>query len=280
MNPFDIDVVSVHGELPTGGVIPGQRLDEYLGATAVLQRHRSRAAAILLAARRVRASAREQARHILQQAWCEAQRRADDAARAAHDATCAEVVGWLVQERELEARVAAQLEARCRNWVADAVMQFTGEMDRTALLIGRIERQLAPLARHGALRLHVCPEEMEAISRRLVARDGIELQADPGMQPGQARIDSPFVQLRIDLARHLAMLLERIRDRGLDEGEACGTTDGAAADAVMPDAEGWDGPRPFDEAGEAPGGDDDANTGSDDWGDGCDPERPDCEETA
>lgn len=230
MNPFHIDVVNVRGELPAGGVIPREQLDDYLGAAAVLKRNRSRAATVLLAARRERARVRRQAREILEQAYAEAERRADDAARAAHDATCMAVVQWLVRERELEARIAAELEDRCRSWVADAVLQFTGELDKTSLLIGRIEKQLAPVARHGTLRLHVCPDEIEAVACRLSGRDGLELHADPAMAPGQARIDSPFVQIRIDLARHIDMLLERIL--GARDEEAGGDKDIDALDRI------------------------------------------------
>ncbi|MGY8524693.1 hypothetical protein [Paracidovorax citrulli] len=230
MNPFQLDVANIRGELPAGGVIPREQLDDYLGAAAVLKRNRSRAATVLLAARRDRARVRRQAREILEQAYAEADRRADEAARAAHDATCMAVVQWLVRERKLEARVAAALEERCRNWVADAVLQFTGELDKTSLLIGRIERQLAPVARHGALRLHVCPDEIEAVACRLSGRDGIELHADAAMAPGQARIDSPFVQLRIDLARHIDMLLDRIR--GARDEDAGGDGDIGALDTI------------------------------------------------
>ena len=118
MNPFDVNIVAIAGELPIGGVIPASQLERYIDASAVLRRNRSRAAAVLIAARRHRERMRDQAREILREAHDEAQRRVARAEREAHDDTCASVVRWLVDEGELERVVARRLEARCRALVA------------------------------------------------------------------------------------------------------------------------------------------------------------------
>lgn len=211
MNPFGLNVTAIAGELPIGGVIPADRLDRYIDAAAVLQRNRARAAAVLRSARRDRDRIHRQAQEVLQQAYDEAERRAEQAAREAHDDTCASVVRWLVQENELERAVAARLEARCRTWVADAVRVLVADSDRTATLVSRIDAQLRGLLPHGEVTLRVCPDERDAVASRLMSDRPFDIEADADLEPGQARLDSPYVQLRIDLSRHLTSVLDAIR---------------------------------------------------------------------
>lgn len=234
MNPFGINVAAIAGELPVGGVIPADRLDRYIDAAAVLQRNRARAAAVLRSARRHRDRIHRRAQEILQQAYEEAERRAEQAARDAHDDTCASVVQWLVQENELERAVAARIEARCRKWVAEAVRVLVADSDRTATLASRIDAQLRGLLPHGDVTLRVCPDEREVVASRLTADRPFDIEADPDLEPGQARLDSPYVQLRIDLSRHLTGVLCGIAGPCVPETPP-DVDIGAASDAVNAD---------------------------------------------
>lgn len=210
MNPFGLTITAVRGELPVGGIVPAATLDGYIDAAAVLGRNRSRAAAVLLASRRRRAQARVQAAQILAEARAEGERRAEAAARAAHDAICEDVLRWLVCESELEAVIAERLQARCRTVIADAVACFAGEADRAALIAQRVAARWRELSSHGAFTLRLCPDDLEAVLARLPAESDFTVSAEPALAPGQALLDSPYVQLRIDLDRHLAVLLAAI----------------------------------------------------------------------
>ncbi|MCD9119837.1 hypothetical protein [Cupriavidus sp. UGS-1] len=210
MNPFGLTITAVRGELPVGGIVPAAMLDQYIDAAAALRRNRSRAAAVLLASRRHRARARLQAEQILVEATAEGERRADAAARAAHDAICEDVLRWLVHENELEAVIAERLELRCRIVIADAVASFAGEAERAALIAQRVAARWRELSSHGAFTLRLCPDDVEAVAARLPAEPGFTISAEPALTSGQALVDSPYVQLRIDLDRHLAVLLAAI----------------------------------------------------------------------
>ncbi len=217
MNPFGLTITAVRGELPVGGVVPAATLDEYIDAAAVLRRNRSRAAAVLLASRRCRAQARLEAAQVLDEARAEGEQRAEAAARAAHDAICADVLHWLVREGELEAAIAERLEWRCRTVIADAVTSFAGEADRAALIAQRVAARWREVSSHGAFTLRLCPDDVAAVAARLPAEPGFSISAEPALASGQALIDSPYVHLRIDLDRHLAVLLAAI---GAEPSEA------------------------------------------------------------
>ncbi|ESJ16978.1 hypothetical protein B551_0212050, partial [Cupriavidus sp. HPC(L)] len=159
---------------------------------------------------RHRARARLQAEQILVEATAEGERRADAAARAAHDAICGDVLRWLVHENELEAVIAERLELRCRMVIADAVASFAGEAERAALIAQRVAARWRELSSHGAFTLRLCPDDVEAVAARLPAETGFTISAEPALTSGQALVDSPYVQLRIDLDRHLSVLLAAI----------------------------------------------------------------------
>lgn len=213
MNPFGIVVTRIHGDIPVGGVIPALQLDQYVSVAAVVEHARARAAAVLRRARRRRAELAEAAAQRLEAARIEGEARAEAAARAAHDATCRDVVTWLVNERELEASVAERMAERLRAWVGETVAEFAGQADRTALVAARIEAHIRQLSAHGMFTVRVCPAEFDAIAGRLPRDVRFELILDPSLHPGQALLDSPFVQLRIDLERHLRELLAAIGER-------------------------------------------------------------------
>jgi flagellar biosynthesis/type III secretory pathway protein FliH len=220
MNPFGIVVTKVRGDIPVGGVIPARQLDEYISVAGVLARARSTAADVLCRARRRRAELAEAAARRLEAARVDGEARAEAAARAAHDATCRDVVTWLVAERELEASVAQGLAARLRGWVSETVTHFAGEADRAALVAARIDAQIRQLSAHGVFSVRVCPDEYDAVASRLPRDVSFELICDSAMGPGQALLDSPFVQLRIDLERHLRELLVGIGAPGMPSDAA------------------------------------------------------------
>lgn len=268
MNPFGLTITAVRGELPVGGIVPAATLDGYIDAAAVLGRNRSRAAAVLRASRRRRAQARAEAAQILAEARAEGERRAEAEARAAHDAICQDVLRWLVCESELEAIIAQRLETRCRTLIADAVACFAGEADRAALIAQRVAARSRELSSHGAFTLRLCPDDLEAVAARLPAEPGFTVSAEPALAPGQALLDSPYVQLRIDLDRHLALLLaaiggepgatppspdEPVREEGRD-GEQDPDGLGNHLDGLLADLDGMAGggqvPQPLRDRGQ------------------------------
>jgi flagellar biosynthesis/type III secretory pathway protein FliH len=210
MNPFNLHVSQIRAELPVGGVIPANRLDAYVGTAAVLARARDRAAAILRDARRRRLEARLESAALLARAHEEGRVRAAAQARAASAAAVAATVRWLIDAHELEARVAASLESRCRQWVAETVNQFAGEADRSALIATRIQAHIRELSSHGRFSIRLSHADFDAVLARLPEDCPFEAVADPAMRPGEACLDSPFVRLHLDLDCHLAALLTPI----------------------------------------------------------------------
>lgn len=217
MNPFGLTIPIVPGELPLGGIVAARVLDQYIDAAAVISRNRSRAAAVLLAARQRRAHMRRQAEQCIEAAHEEAARLAAEASRRAHDETCDAVVRWLVQEQDIEQAVAAQLESRCKAWVAETLRALLAPMDPTEMLVGHLAPQMRRAMAHGAVTIRVCPSELDAVQARLPAEAGVALIADPALAVGQAWLDSPYVQLRLDLARHIEHTIDLIA------GQARGT---------------------------------------------------------
>lgn len=229
MNHFGISVTELAGDAPLGPVIPARQFVQYVSETARLGAARRRSAQALWRARRLLVHARQEARaRAVAQADALLREASAAAARIAHDARLEglnQTVAWLVEESQLEQIVAAGLEGRCRELVCAALRAYAAEMPADQLIANHVVDRLGEIGSHGRLNLRVSPPLRDAVARRVAqhiaqsTRPEIKLQvvADASLNEKLAVLDSPYVQVRVDLDAHLQALLSQLA--GKPEGK-------------------------------------------------------------
>ena len=209
-------IEAVDGPAPEGPVISGealQRLREQSGLRArwMAQAQAERDAAL---ADREQASIDAQASR---EAWQEAAReRAEQEAaalaEAARQAAVAQTVEWLVDEAALEREIVRSLERRVADALTGALSNFVGSLDAGERFAQRVGQALPGLVREGALVLRVPPAYHETVADALRTADIVLACApDASLVERQARIESEWVTVCLDLDADLAAVIERLR---------------------------------------------------------------------
>jgi flagellar biosynthesis/type III secretory pathway protein FliH len=208
-------IETIDGPAPAGPVISGQtlaRLREESGLRAqwMAQAQAERVAAL---------AEREQARIDAQasrDAWQEAareraQQEAAELAETARHEAVVKAVEWLIDEAALEREIIRSLERRVADALTGALSNFVGTLDVGERFAQRVGRALPGLAREGALVLRVPPAHHDAVALALQKAD-IVLACTPDATLGaqQARIESEWVTVCLDLEADLAAVIERL----------------------------------------------------------------------
>ncbi|KLU21492.1 hypothetical protein EOS_35555 [Caballeronia mineralivorans PML1(12)] len=226
MKPFGIHVVQVDGDVTAGAIVPAGVLDQYLWATDRIRAARSRAARALWRARAVLAKTRRDAAELvsieLQKAREQAVFDARQQAGEARVAAIGETVEWLLAERDLEAAIAARFEQRFRVVLADALRQYAAAAVPDEVISRHLAPHLDEFLAHGKLSLRVHADLVGAITSRFSSparvSEALEIIVDDTLGQREAVLDTPFVQLRIDLDRHLDELLNQLAGSTVSNG--------------------------------------------------------------
>lgn len=208
-------IETIDGPAPMGPVISGEALDrlrEQAGARArwMAQAQADRAAAL---AEREQASADAQS---LRDAWQEAtreraQQEAAALADAAHREAVAKTVEWLIDEAALEREIIRSLERRVADALSSALSNFVDTLDVGERFAQRVGRALPGLVREGALVLRVPPAHLDAVALALHKADIVlACTPDPTLGAQQARLESEWVTVCLDLEADLAAVIERL----------------------------------------------------------------------
>ncbi|VVE47784.1 hypothetical protein [Pandoraea terrigena] len=208
-------IETMDGPAPAGPVISRQAI-ERLREQASL---RARWMAEARAERDAALAEREQARidaQALRNAWQDAAReqaRQDAAAlaEAARGAAVAQTVAWLVDEASLEREIVRSLECRVADALSAALSSFVDPLDVGERFAQRVGRALPALVREGALVLRVPPAHRDGVADALRAADIVlACTADATLVGRQARIESEWVTVCLDLDADLATVIERL----------------------------------------------------------------------
>ncbi|MFJ2995526.1 hypothetical protein [Pandoraea sp. NPDC087047] len=209
-------IEAIDGPAPAGPVISGETL-------TLLREQAGRRARWMDEARAERDAAlaeREQARReveALRHAWqAAAQERAQEEAAAlaetARQAAVVQTVEWLVDEASMEREIVRSLERRVADALTGALSNFVGSLDTGERFAHRVGQALPGLVREGALVLRVPPAHYDAVANALRHADiMLPCSADASLSAHQARIESEWVTVCLDLDADLAGVIERLR---------------------------------------------------------------------
>uniref|UniRef100_A0A0H3WSS6 Type III secretion system protein n=2 Tax=Pandoraea faecigallinarum TaxID=656179 RepID=A0A0H3WSS6_9BURK len=150
-------------------------------------------------------------------AWQEAARAqakqdAQTLAEAARQAAVVQAVEWLVDEASMEREIMRSLERRIADALTVALSNFVDKLDIGERFAHRVCRTLPSLVRDGALVLRVPPMQQRAIADALREADIVlACSADATLAGRQARLESEWVTVCLDLDADLAAVIDRLR---------------------------------------------------------------------
>lgn len=211
-------IEAMGGPAPEGPVISRQALEGLREQASLRARWMAQAQAERDAALAEREQARVDAQ-ALRDAWREAAREearqeAAELAEAARRDAVAQTVAWLVDEASLERDIARSLERRVTDALSAALSNFVAPLDVGERFAQRVARALPALVREGALVLRVPPAHRDGVADALRAADIVlACTADATLVGRQARIESEWVTVCLDLDADLAAVIERLNAR-------------------------------------------------------------------
>ena len=208
-------IEAMDGPAPAGPVIPRQALEELREQASLRARWMAQAKTERDAALADREQARIDAQ-ALRDAWRDAAREQarEEAAALAETArrdAVAQAVAWLVDEASLERDIVRSLERRVTDALGAALSNSIAPLDVGERFAQRVARALPALVREGALVLRVPPAHRDDVADALRAADIVlACTADATLVGRQARIESEWVTVCLDLDADLAAVLERL----------------------------------------------------------------------
>lgn len=217
MNLLVPTYVTLPGDLPIGKLIRQADFEVYLQAQDVLTDVQREAHQIKKEAEMIIATAVNEAENIFQKAEQQGQQAAQETIAQITEKSCQEAISkaihWLIDVQDIEKTVIQYLEADIRAYLSHALMTFVSEQGIINLTVQRITHSLADMVGQDKLILRVHRDAKEEVRVQFADDVRIHVVDDAACQPGQAIIESPFVQIDIDIKKHIQLLQRLFSER-------------------------------------------------------------------
>jgi hypothetical protein len=206
----------IEGPAPAGPVVSREALERLRTAGEQRSAWLEQARVERESAQQARAQAERDARTLHETTLADAreiarQEASASAAAARHEAVT-RAVDWLVEEAVLERRIVQSLERRIARTLAEALTNFVDSLDVGERVAHRVAHALPALVREGALVLRVPPAHAERVAEALRHADIVLASvADATLRGLEARIESEWVTVCLDLEADLAAVVERLQ---------------------------------------------------------------------
>ncbi len=206
-DPFHVRVEFLDGPTPSEAVLRADERTLLERAQAVLEHARIQAQTLLQEAREEAARIRTEAAHL-------GETEKEALRRQTRDESVQQGLQWLVEEARLEAALVDRVEARVRDMLRFVLQQWIDDQDRLAQLTHWLAAQVRDRAQPAPYRIRLQPNEHDALVKQLTQRgsaEGIDYIADASLVEGQAVIDTEFLRIEFDLARHWKHVLAALK---------------------------------------------------------------------
>ncbi|VVE71379.1 type III secretion system apparatus protein [Pandoraea anapnoica] len=209
-------IETIDGPAPAGPVISAEAIVRLRDDASQRARWMDEARAERDAAQVERERARTDA-EVQRHAWEEAaqtcaRQEAATQAEAARQAAVAQAVDWLVDEASMEREIVRSLERRVADAMTGALSNFVGKLDVGERFAHRVGQTLPDLVREGVLVLRVPAAHHAAVAGALRDADIVlACTPDASLSGRQARIESEWVTVCLDLDADLAGVIKRLR---------------------------------------------------------------------
>ncbi|WP_179958299.1 hypothetical protein [Chitinimonas arctica] len=182
-----------------------------LEANRVLDRAKLRAGVISKEALRQLEQAKAEGETILAWSRDEGLRQAAKEVEQAKRDAIEDAVEWLVQEQQLERHIVVRLEKEIRALAAQAFAELVGGLDAGELLLQQLGKYVSDSINEGKLELRVNPVHWARAIDTFAAEPRILVIPDKSLTIKQAILNSAYVQIQLDLDRHLQLLVDRLK---------------------------------------------------------------------
>lgn len=206
-NPFNIQIETLGGPTPSENVLYADERSLLERAQVVLDQARAHAQTILR-------EAHEEAARIRTEAARLGETEKEVLIHQTQDDCVRRGLQWLVGEAQLEITLVDRVEMRVRNILALVLREWIDKQDVLTQLTHWLAAQVRDRAQAIPYRIRLHPDDLDALVTRLTQQDapeGINYMADTGLAQGQAVIDTEFLRIEFDLARHWKQVLAALR---------------------------------------------------------------------
>ncbi len=206
-NPFNVPVEYLEGPTRPETILRADACSLLECAQDVLNRAQSQVRAILCEAREEAARIRAEAAHL-------GETEKETLIHQTRNECVQQGLQWFVEEACLEAALVDQVEARVRNTLTAVLREWIDNQDRLAQLAHWLTTQVRDRAQRLPCRIRLHPDEHDAVLTQLMRNglsEGIEYSADPDIAQGQAFVETEFLRIEFDLARHWEQVLAALR---------------------------------------------------------------------
>ncbi|MFL9988956.1 FliH/SctL family protein [Paraburkholderia sediminicola] len=122
-----------------------------------------------------------------------------------------DAVIWLVDQLAVEDAAVSRVEAAVRSLIASVLKQFYSPSAMSTALAERVVSELPAALEQGRVRVRVNEHDVEAIRKVALEWPTLSWEEDSTLARGQAVMDTPYIQLRLDVSDQLLRVLERLR---------------------------------------------------------------------
>ncbi len=217
MNPFNFPIEKLDKLDGLDPVIKGSTFSLLQQASTLIKRAQTQALEVLRQANLEALAIQEKAAQVGEFQKSQVVRKIRDETR---DATVEEGLRWLIDEQQVESAVIKSLETRVREIMASVLEEWFAEQDQLAQLATRLAVLVRERAQQRPCKLRLHPDAcatIEAQLKELVDLNGIDCLADATLTPEQAVIETEFLHVEFDLARHRNAVFTALRKMYLEE---------------------------------------------------------------
>ncbi len=217
MNPFNLPIEQLDKLDELAPVIKGSTFNLLAQANTLTQRAKTQALDVVRQANLEALAIQEKAAQLGEIQKSKLVYKVRDETR---DAALKEALQWLIDEQQLEKVIIDNLEARVREIMASVVEEWFAEQDQVAQLAARLATIVRERAQQRPCKLRLpanASTEIEAQLKELVDLNEIECVADTTLNPEQAIIETEFLNVEFDLARHRSTVIDALRKMYLEE---------------------------------------------------------------
>lgn len=199
------------GDTPIGKVISSATLEMHKKADDVLVKAHEQVQAMMSEAQSLVDAAHLESQTIRQQAKEEAIAAGQQEITQAIASSISETISWLAQHNAMEQMIVRKLEKRIRDYFTDAFLAFFAGCDRVELLMHRLLERLPEFIEEQRLTLRLHPAATSKIAPELADDHRIRILCDDALQPGQACLQSDWVEINIDVEQSAHVMQQALQ---------------------------------------------------------------------
>jgi len=207
MNPFNLPINVLEGVTAPGQVIAGPVTNLLSKARYIIEQAQHQAADLLHRTERDALAIQQAAARLGESRKAMVVQSVINETR---DATIAQTLTWLVDEKALEATLAENMVSRIRETMFAVLTPWFDNQDHAVLLAKRLADIIRQRAQKYPCTLRLHAADLETVVAQLGQQADlreIPCTADPALAAGQAVIESEFLRIEFDLDRHWETVL-------------------------------------------------------------------------